>query len=263
MRRDAAARRQKRARRKGDDMGLSRIVLVAIGLVAAAAQASAQPAHTYRGYLNPADAEMEQKKQRGAKDLRWNHSCPIYYPARLIGAACQGRDAIDIPGAPGGACCARLTAEEQREEDCRNKLNSFVRNAKGVSGRGSLRQRSAAATSYEDLRSSCPREMAEIASASGRALPVRSAAATPRASAAIAESLGRRPGTERRPDYVQTPGGRDETAEYVFEILSFALGAASVVAANYQPRIGGSYGTRNPGRAPSAGAYVRDRKSVV
>jgi hypothetical protein len=208
----------------------------------------------FDGYLAKPDAEMEKMKQRsgkpGVQDLRWNHSCNIYYPVRREGAACHA-PGVETDGAMvGNACCTTMTAEEKRSESCRKGLNEWVRNARAASGSGLARKR--VGLWYSVNQESCAPELNEIASQSGRALPVRGAASTPRASAAIAESLGRRPGSERRPDYVDS-GGTNDTAEYLFEILSFALGAATIVASAYQPRVGGYYGTRNPGRAP---AYV-------
>jgi hypothetical protein len=210
------------------------------------------------GFLNLGDCEMQELKDKGVQDLRWNHSCPIYYPIRREGNACFA-GGVEVGASFPGGCCTKLTAEEDRSESCRTGLNKWVGDAKAASARKPGRNR--AALWYSINRDKCARELGEIAAQTGRALPVRGAAATPRANAAIAESLGRRPGSERRPGLVDSGGGDggggDDTAAYVLDILEFALGAASIVAANYRPRVGGSYGTRDPGRAPPANSYVR------
>jgi hypothetical protein len=229
------------------------LAVAAILLCGGAALSEEPRRPTGCGFLNLGDCEMQELKNRGVQDLRWNHSCPAYYPVRREGNACfAGGFEVGISGP--GHCCTTLSTEEDRSESCRTGLNKWVGDAKAASARQPGRNR--AALWYSINKEKCARELGEIASQTGRALPVRGAAATPRANSLIAESLGRRPGSERRPDFVDSGGG-DDTAAYVLDILEFALGAASIVAANYRPRIGGSYGTRNPGRPAPASTYVR------
>lgn len=209
------------------------------------------PRPLYDGYLNKADADMERMKRNGYQDLRWNHSCPYTYPVRREGAACTAPGVDAGGGMVGNACCTKMTEEETRAEGCRNNLTKLVEDAR--TRRTSQVGRDRIAIRYNLMKDDCAAELNDIAAQTGRSLPVRGAHATTRSNSLIADSLRRTPGSERRPDYVDS-GGTDDTAEYVFEILSFALGAASLVASAYQPRIGGRYGYRDPGRAPPPSA---------
>lgn len=178
---------------------------------------------------------------------RWFQACGPVYPVRLEGNACTTeRSRVGFGGvnpATGVEWCC-VSQSFSKEDYCPRLFRSFNEAA----ARGMKKAQSL----YALLKSTCPKELAEVAQAAGQSLPATGGA--PRASRMFGEALSQSADSlEQRAAGLRSSSGF--SAADMGEILRFGIAIASTAATMYPVR-----SMRiDPGR--SAGSSAGGRRS--